>query len=261
MYSDTILPATNTSSPLPPDREAQDAATPELERLREELELVSYLTSHDLQAPLRRLLFACESLDGHPALSKDAEGKAVLASIIREATRMKILMQGLLDYLRLETFVPSHTVVDSNEVVATAMATLESKIQSSGGRITYDNLPSVYGHRGRLTRLFAGLFDNALTFNASLPIVHVSARRVGDWYEFCVQDNGIGIEEEYHTIIFGLFQRLHTEQEYPGHGTGLAFGRKIVEAHGGKIWIESAPGKGSRFWFTLPPAIEDERCL
>jgi len=226
----------------------QDAA----ERLRAELELMDYVIAHDVQAPLRVIQSCYDELSAHPAAS---EGDDALQALGAEAARMKILLQGVLDYIRLETFATKPTPLDSGEIAAMAIGMLEEDIRRNGATVSCDPLPQVLGHRGRLTRLFTYLLDNALKFHGNqAPIIHISARPIGDKWEFCVEDNGIGIDEGRQTIIFQLFQRLHTAEAYPGHGIGLALSRKIVEAHGGKLWVESAPQKGSRFYFTLPAA-------
>lgn len=235
---------TSLLSALPPDAAA--------EKLREELEMVAYVTSHDLQAPLRIIQSYCEELNAHPNLATDAESRLIVQSLQQEAARMKALMEALLDYIRLDTFFPKHSLLDSNEVVAQAMSTLQDEINTTGANITYEGLPQVMGHRGRLTRLFSYLIDNALKFRSrGVPHIRITAQRQGAMWQFAVEDNGIGINEEHQDIIFRLFQRLHTGEEYPGNGVGLALARKIAEAHGGKLWVESAPEKGSRFMFTL----------
>jgi light-regulated signal transduction histidine kinase (bacteriophytochrome) len=227
----------------------------EVERLRNELELISYLTSHDLQAPLRIMLMSCEELGAHLPPDSDAEAKAALERLTRQATHMKALLENLLEYTRLETFIVKHTALDSNEILAATLAALEGDIQAVNATITHDTLPPVMGHRGRLTRLFAHLIDNALKFRGSAsPKIHISARPTGTQWTFCIEDNGLGIEKEYYDIVFALFQRLHSAETYPGMGAGLALSRKIVESHGGRLWVESEPGKGSRFYFTLPGA-------
>jgi len=223
-----------------------------VERLYDELELVGYVVSHDLKAPLRAIQSCCEELNRHPALSDDAAGRDTLQMLNRESERLKALMQGIVDYSRLETFATTHILLDSNEIMQTVIATFGNEIKTAGAVITCEALPKVTGHRGRLTHLLAYLLDNALKFRGEQPpVIHISARRAGEMWEFCIEDNGIGINEEQFDIIFRLFQRLHTAEAYPGHGIGLALGRKIVEAHGGKLWVESALGKGSRFYFTV----------
>jgi len=226
----------------------------QLERAKEDLELLAYLVSHDLKAPLRAINFAQETLSGIPAVTEHEGAGAALQKIIRESARMKVLMQGILDYLNLETFGPARAPLDMGEVVTTALSILEEKIRATSARVTCDPLPQVYGHRGRIIRLLVNLMDNALKFHSAVPAVHITAKPAAkrDFIEFSVADNGIGVDEEYHAIIFQLFQRLHPAGEYEGEGIGLALARKIAESHGGTIGVESRAGEGSRFWFTLP---------
>lgn len=244
----------NDNSPSVPEWDAGSSLAAQLERAKEDLELVGYLISHDLKAPLRAIASACEALQKDPGLQGNKETHGPVREIARESARMKTLMQGLMDYLNLETFGPTRSLQDSNEIVATALTILEEKIQPTGAKITCDALPEVYGHRGRLTRLFTSLLDNALKFHGPVTQVRISARPAEEkhFVQFCVEDNGIGIDDEYHNIVFQLFQRLHTQEEYPGEGIGLALSRKIVESHGGRIWVESTLSEGSRFNFTLP---------
>jgi len=230
----------------------QDIVNETAERLRDELELIGYVISHDLQSPLRAIQSCCQELNRQPS---EGAGQESIHMLSQEAARLKILMQGIVDYIRLETFPNAPTLLDSNDIMQTVIATLGDEIKISGAVITCDALPNVMAHRGRLTNLFAQLLDNALKFRGDVPpVIRVSAHRVGDRWEFCIEDNGIGIDEENFDIIFRLFQRLHASDSYPGYGIGLALSRKIVEAHGGKLWVESALKKGSRFLFTLPAA-------
>ena len=221
------------------------------EHLLDELELIGYVTSHDLQAPLRVIQSSCEELNRQPELA----GQRTMKTITAEAARMKALMQGVVEYIRLDTFPTASAPLDMNELFAAAKAALGEEIRLSGATITCDDLPHIMGHRGRITRLLAFLLDNAMKFhNSKFCTVKVSAERDGAMWRFCIADNGIGIDPEYHAIIFQLFQRLHTAEGYPGHGIGLSLARKIADAHGGKLWLESALGQGSRFYFTLPAA-------
>jgi len=237
----------------------ENAISPDPEKLRDELEFIGYLISHDLQAPLRVIQSCCNDLNKHPGLNADPAGRETAQTLEHEAERLKTLMQGLLDYVRLDTFVTKDAPVDLNDAVATAITTLGAEIQASGAVIAYEDLPQAMGHRGRLTRLFAYLLDNAIKFRGSeSPRIRISAKRKNKDWELCVKDNGIGIDAEHHEIIFRLFQRLHTEEAYPGYGIGLGLSRKIVEAHGGSMWVESMTGKGSRFTFTLPVIKNNE---
>jgi len=243
---------TMTTSPLAYDRNYNVSAET-VERLYDELELVGYVVSHDLKASLRAIQSCCEELNKHSALASDAAGRDTLQTLNQESERLKALMQGMVDYARLETFATNHTLLDSEEIMQTVITTLGNEIKTAGAIITCDALPQVMGHRGRLTNLFSHLLDNALKFRGEqLLVIRISAHRAGEMWEFCIEDNGIGIDEEQFDIIFRLFQRLHTAEAYPGYGIGLALSRKIVEAHGGKLWAESTLGKGSRFYFTLP---------
>ncbi len=220
------------------------------ESMKADLEIIGYGLSHDLQAPLRAIFNICEqSVNEYPCSDKMAQA---VQSIKYEAEQLKILSDGMREYLRLDTYVPKYRLLDSSAIVVSALAELEEKIRASEARVTYDVLPQIYGHQGRLTRLFTGLLDNALKFRNPVPRIHLCAHRAGDFWQFCIKDNGIGIDEEFHHAVFILFQRFHDTQIYPGHGMGLALSRKIVESHGGKIWLESAPGKGSCFQFILP---------
>src|SRR6185369_3413579 len=153
-----------------------------------------------------------------------------------------------------ETFGPARTTLNMNEIVTAVLTILEDKITAANAIITCDPLPQVYGHRGRMTRLFSILIDNAIKFKGEkAPQIRISGSNTGKCLEFCVEDNGIGIDEEYGNIIFILFQCLHGDDAgYPGHGIGLALEKKIVEADGGTVKVEAVPGEGSRFKFTLP---------
>lgn len=226
----------------------------ELERAREDLELVSYIASHDLEAPLRTMMRVCEELKGNRDIAANDDARNGLQKISDETARMKLLMQGLLEYMRLVTYAPSYADLDMNEIIAAAISAQQEKIHTAKAEISYGGLPLVRGHRGRLTRLFVNLIDNASKFNThEHPEIRITTTVPIDGYAcFCVSDNGIGVDDEYHNIIFTLYQRLHTEAEYPGYGIGLALCKKIVESHGGRIWVESAVGEGSRFRFLLP---------
>lgn len=224
------------------------------QKLRDELEAVGRAISHDLQAPLRNILSGCEALGHHPAVNGDTSVRMAVQELGIEASHLKAMMQAMLDYVRLETFDTPLAPLDSSEVADTAIAMLAEEIRTTGATVTHDALPKVMGHRGRLTRLFGHLLENAIKFHAGRPPrVHISAERAGDMWEFHITDNGIGLKEEDADVIFRLFQRLHTAEEYPGIGAGLALSRKIVEAHGGSLRMKSGrKGEGSCFSFTLP---------
>jgi len=236
-----------------PMRSGEPASVAALQRLQEDMELISYVASHDLLAPVRMMLVSSAVLKENFAHSANAEGQKALQSLDANIENLRALLAGLQEYIRLETFTFQHVPLESNELVAAATEVLAETIHTTGATITHDALPPVVGHRGRLNRLFINLIENALKFHgATPPQIHISACRDGSMWKFSVQDNGIGIEEEFNEVIFRLFQRLHPAEAYPGYGIGLALSQKIVASHGGRLWVESSPGHGSRFYFTLP---------
>jgi len=225
------------------------------QRLKDDLELIAYTTSHDLSAPLRIIRYATETLREQRGDKANPHEQEALETINEETTRLKAMLQAVQDYIRLETFPVKPSVLDANELVAEACERLSEEIYTAGAMINYGVLPQVIGHKGRLTRLFSILLDNAIKFRSELPPqIQVTAEHKEGVWVFCVADNGIGIDEEYQEIIFQLFQRLNVADRYPGLGIGLALAQKIILSHGGRLWAESTAGKGSRFFFTLAPA-------
>lgn len=226
-----------------------------LARKQAELELIGSIVSHDVRAPVRILQALCEHLNEREVLQQDEIAREIVQSIGEEATRLRAMLDGLLEYVRLETFAPPLAALEANDILASAREAFEEEANRNGATILSDSLPKIVGHRGRLTRLFLALFDNAVKFRSELPpMIRIGVVRKGDRWEFTVADNGIGMEEEQQDVIFRLFQRLHADDDYPGHGIGLALAAKIVAAHGGTLTVESVPGSGSTFRFTLPAA-------
>ncbi len=182
----------------------------------------------------------------------DADADEFIGYAVDGANRMQILINDLLAYSRVGTRGKPLRPTDTGAVFEAARANLRMAIEESGAEVTSDALPTVMGDETQLVQLLQNLIGNAIKFRSKEPLrVHVGVeRRDGEWL-FSVSDNGIGIEEQYLQRIFVLFQRLHGRTEYSGTGIGLAVCRKIVERHGGKIWAESEPGKGSTFYFTL----------
>jgi light-regulated signal transduction histidine kinase (bacteriophytochrome) len=167
---------------------------------------------------------------------------------------MSDLVQGLLAYSRAGAREARHQPVPCQQALDAALANLQVSIAESNARVTHDDLPTVVAERTQLTQLFQNLIGNAVKFRRDgvAPMIHVGCRREGGQWLFWVKDNGIGIEPQYQDKVFLIFQRLHGPEMYPGTGIGLAICKKIVEQHGGKIWIESKIGEGSTFYFTLP---------
>ena len=171
------------------------------------------------------------------------------------------MINDLLAYSRVGTRGKPFARVDCESALQDALADLALAMEESGGTVTHDPLPFVEGDETQLGQLFRNLIGNALKFHgAEPPRVHVSAERMDAEWRFSVRDRGIGIDPRYTEAIFDVFQRLHTNAEYPGTGIGLAIAKKIVERHGGRIWVESEPGNGSIFYFTIPQPVSFAPC-
>ena len=184
-------------------------------------------------------------------LDKDAD--EFIGFAVDGAKRMQGLIDDLLAYSRVGTRGKEFTATDCNVVLARTLLNLKTAIDESGAQVTQDQLPTVPGDEFQLGQLLQNLIGNAIKYRGQGPAeIRVRCERDGEMWRFAVTDNGIGIDPEYTDRIFVIFQRLHTRQEYPGTGIGLAICKKIVERHRGKIWVESEPGKGSTFYFTLP---------
>jgi PAS domain S-box-containing protein len=232
-----------------------------LQRTNAELQQLAYAISHDVAAPLRVIKFEAERVAERCCdLLDDAAGDS-LHYIVEEAVWMERLIHDLREYSRVHSRGEPLEPTDCEKVLANVLYRLQFDIEAQHARVTQDALPTVSGDEAQLEQLFQNLISNALKFqppNASeadkLPHVHISAERLRDedQWRFAVQDNGIGIPEKDYARIFEFFQRLHTQEEYEGTGMGLAICKRIVERHGGRIWVESEVGKGTTFYFTLP---------
>lgn len=222
-----------------------------------ELEQFAYVASHDLQEPLRVVGSYAQLLAKRYQGKLDAKADEFIVYIVDGTTRMKRLIQDLLSYARVTTKGKNFTAVDSQKVVEQALADLAPRIRTSNAAVTSDPLPVIEADDVQLGQLFQNLIGNAIKYRGpDAPRIHVSAQRKGKEWIFSVSDNGIGIEKQYQDQIFELFQRLHGMGEYEGTGIGLAICRKIVVRHRGKIWVESEPGKGSTFMFSMPAGAE-----
>jgi PAS domain S-box-containing protein len=230
--------------------------TAELERSNRELEQFAYVASHDLQEPLRMVASYTQLLEHRYRDQLDADAREFIAFAVDGANRMQCLINDLLSYSRVQTRGRPMTAVDSHKPLGRAVANLRMAIEETAALVTNDELPMVMADETQLAQLFQNLIGNGIKFRGSgtAPRIHISAvRRESDWV-FSVRDNGIGIAPEFHQRIFVLFQRLHTRDDYPGTGIGLAICKRIVERHGGRIWVDSKPGQGSTFFFSLPAA-------
>ena len=227
----------------------------EVQRANEELQQFAYIVSHDLNEPLRTITNFLQLLTRRLPDTLDAEAAEYLAFVEEGAQRLRHLLADLLAYTRAGGEGQEVAAVDGNALLARVLADLQLAIAESGATITQDPLPTVWGDATRLGRVMQNLIGNALKFRGPTPPqVHVSAQREGKQWRFSVRDNGIGIDPAQAGRLFQVFQRLHTRKEYPGTGIGLAICKKIVEQHGGQIWVESELGKGATFFFTLPAA-------
>jgi signal transduction histidine kinase len=227
----------------------------ELARSNADLEQFAYVASHDLSEPLRKVANFCQLLERQYGDQLDEKAHQYIAFAVDGAKRMQALIADLLTLSRVgrstEQFVP----VDTNHTLARAMATLEDKIAETGGGVGHSNLPTVMGDPSLLASLFENLIGNAIKYRSERPplvvVTAVSNRDAHTW-TFAVKDNGIGIDKHYADRIFAIFQRLHLRDEYPGTGIGLSLCRKIVEFHGGRIWLDTSVTSGATFRFTLP---------
>lgn len=227
--------------------------TAELARSNAELEQFAYLASHDLQEPLRMVASFTELLARRYTGKLDSDADEFITFAVDGANRMKQLINDLLAYSRVGTKAKPFAPTDCRDVLDRALSNLSMAIQEHGATVKAGRLPTVAADAVQLTQLFQNLIANAVKFHGpEPPLIEFTAEQHNEEWVFSVRDNGIGIDSQFFERIFAVFQRLHRKQEYPGTGIGLAICRKIVERHGGRIWVESELGKGSTFYFTIP---------
>ncbi|MGZ7116766.1 MAG: sensor histidine kinase, partial [Methanobacterium sp.] len=228
----------------------------DLRRSNEELEQFAYVASHDLQEPLRTIASFTQLLDRRYKDKLDSDANEFMDYMVEASVRMKAQIEGLLEYSRVSTKGEKFEVVDLNDILDITIHSLYTSIKESNADITHDKLPNIMGDAGQLQRVFQNIISNAIKFRKTeepLKInISVCLNKEKDKFVFSVRDNGIGIEEQYLKRIFTIFQRLHTRDVYEGTGIGLSIVKRIVERHGGHIWVESEFSKGSIFYFMLP---------
>ncbi|MGC5014672.1 sensor histidine kinase [Streptosporangium sp. DT93] len=240
-------------------RKLEDQAT-ELKRSNAELEQFAYVASHDLQEPLRKVASFTRMLEQRYGDQLDERAKQYISFSVDGAKRMQLLINDLLDFSRVGR-AGERVAIDSGVPFKAALHNLGATIEDAGATVTHDELPEVRGNRVQLTQLFQNLVGNAIKFRGQdPPEIHVGARRDGDMWEFSCTDNGIGIDGKYTDRIFLIFQRLHGRDVYAGTGIGLALCKKIVEYHGGRIWLdtERSDRPGTTFRWTLPTGETNE---
>jgi light-regulated signal transduction histidine kinase (bacteriophytochrome) len=229
-------------------------AQAELLRANQDLEQFAYSASHDLQEPLRTVKIYCELLAQRHGEKLDGSARQFLEFVTSGASRMEMLVRDLLAYTQSGQLDLPTATTDSDEAFRGALANLAGAMEETGARVTSQPLPPIRIHKTQLQQLFQNLIGNSIKYRRPdvPPVVRVSVRCDNDMWLFSVSDNGLGIEAEFKERIFGLFKRLHTNDQYSGTGIGLAICQRIVERYRGRIWVESEYGEGSTFNFTLP---------
>ncbi len=225
----------------------------DLARSNAELEQFAYAVSHDLQEPLRMISSYLALLKRRYVDNLDEKGLEFIAYAVDGAQRMQEMIHALLTYARVDTRGSPFEPIEGQEILERVLMNLTVAIEESEAVVTHDDLPTVAVDATQFAQVFQNLISNALKFRGTeQPHVHISAVQEHDMWIFSVQDDGIGIDPEFHEEIFRVFRRLHTQQEYPGTGIGLATCKKIIERHGGRIWVESQNEQGATFYFTVP---------
>jgi hypothetical protein len=240
---------------------ALQVANAALHQTNSDLQLFAYSASHDLQEPVRMMRVYGELLQQTFGGQLGQAGDEFIRQTVEGATRMDKLLQSLRTYMQVsETCHPPLEETDAGEVLNKTLLNLKAAIEESGASITVGALPRVHMHEFQIEQLFQNLIANALRYRKGVPRIKIAATLEDKNWLFSVQDNGIGMEPQFKDQIFGAFKRLHTNSQYPGAGMGLAICQRIVERAGGRIWVESEPGKGSTFYFTIP-AADRRDCL
>jgi len=236
-------------------RAALEAQALELNRSNAELEQFAYVASHDLQEPLRKVASFCQALERRYHGQLDERADQYIEFAVDGAKRMQVLINDLLAFSRVGRSGHALALVDLDDALEQAKSSLSRLLEENGASVDAQALPTVRGERALLVSLFQNLISNAVKFRgAQPPVVRIESERQGETWRFSCTDNGIGVEAEYAERIFVIFQRLHTKEAYAGTGIGLAMCRKIVEYHGGRMWLDPEHSPGARFLFTLPVA-------
>lgn len=253
-----VFAAARDITKLKESEEEVQKALNELRRSNQELEQFAYIASHDLQEPLRMISSYTQLLANRYKGKLDSDADDFINFAVDGANRLQALIQSLLAYSRVDRKVKPFEIVNCNSVVQQVLDNLKTTIDEKKAVIIKENFPKIMGDELQLLQLFQNLIGNAIKFSGDkIPIIKISVTEKGNNWEFSINDNGIGIDPQYFERIFVIFQRLHSREDYKGVGMGLAIAKKIVEKHGGKIWVNSEVGKGSTFYFTIPK-IKDQ---
>jgi signal transduction histidine kinase len=237
---------------------ALEQRTVDLQRSNSELEQFAYVASHDLQEPLRKVASFCQLLQRRYGGQLDEKADQYIEYAVDGAKRMQLLINDLLAFSRVGRVEQQRVAVPAGDLLAQAEVNLGTAIRRARATVEPGVLPTVLAEPTLLTAVFQNLISNAIKFRGErAPVVSVTAERDGDFWQFAVADNGIGISPDYAERIFVIFQRLHDKATYPGTGIGLAMTRKIIEYHGGRIWLDTTATTGARFCFTLPVIPDD----
>jgi light-regulated signal transduction histidine kinase (bacteriophytochrome) len=218
-----------------------------------ELERFAYVASHDLQEPLRMVSSFLQLLQKKYEPQLDETANKYISLAVDGANRMKRLINDLLQFSRVTSTAIALKPVDTNEIMQELNELFKAKIQACNGNLVFENMPIVNADKTQMTQLLQNLISNALKYKGDRnPMIKISAKENEKDWVFLIEDNGIGIDPKFFEKIFVIFQRLHNKDEYSGTGIGLAICKKIVERFNGKIWVESEPAKGSKFYFSIP---------
>jgi len=240
-------------------KEELDLQAKKLVRSNKELEQFAYVASHDLQEPLRTVGSFVQLLAQRYQGKLDGQADEFIQFAVDGVSRMRQLINDLLVFSRVETKGGQFVPTDCELVLGEVLSNLKASIEASEARITHDPMPMIKADKVQLSQVFQNLIGNAIKFKGkNAPVIHIGVNEQNDDWLFSVKDNGIGFDPEFSEKVFIIFQRLHTREEYPGTGIGLSLCKKIIERHGGKIWVDSAPEKGSTFNFTIPDKMRKQ---
>lgn len=252
-YSETEQELLEALAPAIVEAFLRKRAEREIIRSNRELEQFAYVASHDLQEPLRQVIAFTQMLETRYGDRLDTSASEFISFIVEGSKRMEALIQDLLTFSRIGRGGRKRTFTDIQETIDAALKNLVVRMHETNAAITCDPMPTLRVDALQITQVFQNLIGNALKFHGeAAPQIHIGARNEGNTWLFFVSDNGIGFDTRYATRVFEVFQRLHNRDTYPGTGIGLPICKRVIENHGGKIWAESTPGKGSTFYFTLP---------